>query len=645
MGSIAAIYRLDGQHVEQPVIEGITTRLAHRLPAETNQWLEGPVALEITPHLGPSLLQDIEHIRLTADARIDNRRELAHALGWGDYPLHDISTRDLIVGAYLRWEEACPTYLIGDFAFALWDARRQCLFCARDHMGLKPFYYTQTNDFFACASEITPLLSLPGVTAEINEHRVADYLMQMYEDVENTFYTSIQRLAPAHTLTITPEKQSARRYWRLDPSTTEHLPSDEAYAERFRALFEDAVQSRIGTLKTTGSMLSGGFDSSAITCVARTLLPTHGTSALDTFSLVFSTIPHSDEQPYINAVLAQGGYRANFIQGDQLNPLRDLETMLTYTEEPFFTPNLFLYGALYAQAQERGIQVLLDGFAGDNVVSHGTRYLTELATRGRWLKLLREMHRITSLRGMSRKRGYAYLFSDFVWNPVLKDTFRKARHAWKKPTLPPEHTPRFIRSDFLQDINWMERARLYGEDVSVASWTNRKEHATDLMSGALPGTYEILNKVGAAFGLTPHLPFTDLRLLTYCLSVPAHQKYKAGQTRAYARKGVASYLPDAVNQRQDKRYLERSLHKGLYETDRSELQAFVFERLAIAKPYIDLEALQTAHRGLFDKDVMSLARRERTPILSIWAAIRLAYWLEMEACRHERMTTHASNRH
>src|SRR5262249_25067173 len=123
---------------------------------------------------------------LTADASIDNRDELISLLGLTNRAPIEMSDSEVILAAYQKWGERCPEKLIGDFAFALWDRRSQVLFCARDHFGVKPFYYYRSDQLFAFASEIKALLCLPEVPRRLNEVRVADYLAGLFDDNEIT---------------------------------------------------------------------------------------------------------------------------------------------------------------------------------------------------------------------------------------------------------------------------------------------------------------------------------------------------------------------------------------------------------------------------------------------------------------------------
>jgi asparagine synthase (glutamine-hydrolysing) len=404
--------------------------------------------------------------------------------------------------------------LLGDFAFALWDARQHRLFCARDHLGLKPFYYVHTAASFAFASEIKALFALPWTPRRPNETRVADYLMQMVQDKEATFYDGILRLPPAHTLTVTPAGLRLQPYWGLDPEREIRYASDADYAEAFRERFVEAVRCRLRSSLPVGTFLSGGLDSSSVTCVAGTLMGADDARPLPTFSLVFDDVRQSDERPYIEAVLAQGGLQPHYVYGDHANPLDELDRMLGHVEEPFFTPSLYLGWQLYRAAQVHGIGVMLDGFLGDSAVAHGDRYLTELAATRRWRTLAREMHTIAGLIG-GRRKGYPRLLRQYILAPLLLEPMHRTWAALTRPELPASPCSRFINSDFARRIGWMARARAFGENVPRTPLSTRQEQMTDLTSGALPGVFEIVNKATAALGVTLRYPFTDRRLLGF----------------------------------------------------------------------------------------------------------------------------------
>ncbi len=407
MSGIAGIYYLDDRPVDRADLERMVDILAHRGPEGADVWCEGFVGLGhrmlwTTPE---SLLEQLPlkdrtgNLILTADARIDNRDELISALSLNDRPAEKITDSDLILATYEKWGDRCPEKLIGDFAFAIWDGRNQKLFCARDHFGIKPFYYYyQPGKVFVLASEIKALYTLPSHPRRINELREAEYLLNILEKA-NTFYQDIFRLPAGHKMTVTHKSIKLCSYWSLDPSRELRLGSNNEYAEAFSEIFTESVHCRLRSAYSIGSTLSGGLDSSSITCAASKLLLHNGNQPLHTFSTVFDEIPECDERSFINAVLVQEKENLipHYINGDHLSPLTDIDRVLWHQDEPFFAANLFLYWNLCRSVKSSGVRILLDGLDGDTVISHGMGYLTELASTGKWFSLTKELIGCTML--------------------------------------------------------------------------------------------------------------------------------------------------------------------------------------------------------------------------------------------------------
>ena len=210
-----------------------------------------------------------QNLVLTADARIDNRDELINELAIAETGHRVVTDSELILAAYARWGEGCPERLVGDFAFAIWDGRNQTLFCARDHFGVKPFYYHRSGRFFAFASEIRALLRLKAISGRVNETKVADFLGRTELDPTTTFYQDLLQLPAAHSMVIGHERSAIRCYWALDGSRELRLKSDDEYDEAFRAHFTRAVRDHVRSAYPIGSLLSGGLDSSSIVAVAK----------------------------------------------------------------------------------------------------------------------------------------------------------------------------------------------------------------------------------------------------------------------------------------------------------------------------------------------------------------------------------------
>ena len=335
MSGIVGIYQRQGEQVSAEQLNSMVESIAHRGTDGSKVWHEGNVGLgHLMLHTTPeSLIEELPFCdrltdtTITADARIDNRNELIDLLDLKRERAEKISDSSLILRAYHKWGRDCPAKLIGDFAFAIWDGREQRFFCARSPMGIKPFYYYCSPTLFAFASEIKALFCLPQITKEINQLRIAYQLTGCFEDEEITFYQDISRLPPAHNLVINRESKTSQEYWALDPNRRLKLGSDREYAEAFRELFVEAVRCRLRSAFPIGSTLSGGLDSSSITCTARKLLA-GSDRELHTFSAIFPNLPKSDlaridERYYMNVVKSGGSLKSHDIRADLLDPLLD----------------------------------------------------------------------------------------------------------------------------------------------------------------------------------------------------------------------------------------------------------------------------------------------------------------------------------
>jgi len=195
--------------------------------------------------------------------------------------------------AYQKWGEDCVNHLFGDFAFAIWDERKQRYFCARDHFGVKPFYYTHIDNEFAFSTSLNELRLNPRVSNELNEIAVGDYLLfGVNQDLSTTIFKDIHRLPPGHTLTVENGSITKRRYWTLEPSDEVRFRDPHSYVERFSELLEQAVRDRVTTDCVAISM-SGGLDSTSLAAITRSQ-----NKDVHAFAVVYDSLIPDEERHY-----------------------------------------------------------------------------------------------------------------------------------------------------------------------------------------------------------------------------------------------------------------------------------------------------------------------------------------------------------
>ena len=614
MSAIAGIYYLDGQQVERTHLAQMVDTLAHRGCDGTGIWNEASIGLGhrmlwTTPESLRERLPSVSQIGnvITADARIDNREELIAALDLTNRPIENIPDSQVILAAYEKWGDRCPERLLGDFAFAIWDERQQRLFCARDPMGVKPFYYYCSSRVFVFASEIKALLCLSEVPRILNEIKVAYHLVPLFEDQAITFYQDILRLPAAHSITVGRETQ-IRRYWSLDPERELQLPSDQDYAESFREIFTEAVRCRLRSAFPIGSTLSGGLDSSSITCTAHQLLAS-GTR-LHTFSAIFPSLSKEDrrwldERRYIKVVEALGGFESHHVHADCHSPL---VKMLWHEDEATPAPNLYMHQALYGAAHQQGIRIFLDGLDGDSTVSHGWGYLKELTLTGKW-QILAEITAISKRYQSSRRR----LLWKYGLKPLIELIMPRSHKGYANPV---------ISSTFAQRVQLTERTQELLSHRAVPTRTARQEHWLGLTSGLHAYALELVDKGASAFSLEARYPFYDRRLMEFCLALPPEQKLHQGWTRLVMRRAMTGILPSEVQWRVHKANLGANFKRKLLEYERGTLEQLI-NKPQIIESYIDVATLRSAYHRYLSQPAQS-----HQDVTTIFAAVTLALWLK-----------------
>ena len=637
MSGIAGIFRRDGGPVSPEALQRMLAAIAHRGPDKQAIWHGGAAGLgncllwttpeavnEVLPRPYPGT-----PFVIAADARIDNRAELREALGLSDD--RNRTDSEYIVEAYKRWGEECPARLIGDYSFVIWDVNERKLFCARDSAGLRSFYYHVTPELFVFASEIKALTTLAEVPADINEARVGDYLINLYEDRAMTFYRDIYRLPPATLLTVTPVSFATRTYWKLDPERELRLGNDAEYTEAFRELFDESVRCRVrawssGTGPTLGSALSGGLDSSAIACTARNLIaePVH------TFSIVFPGLPERDlkvidERPYIERVLQTGHFIPHYIRGDELSPLRDVARVHHHLDEANFAPNLYLHWAMYGAARENGVRIFLDGLDGDTTVSHGFEYLEELARSFRWKTLGAETSLLAAnLFGGAKPRR-------ILWNYCVKEmaplwmfqAYRLLRGRFREVRA----NSTLVHPALTERLDLRRRARRLSP--ARTRHTARGYHHKALNFSLYPHALEMADKATAAFGVEARYPFFDRRLIEFCLALPAEQKMGAGWNRLIFRRAMEGVLPPEIQWRGSKGNLSPNFQRRLLDLDGALLERVAAGDTQATRSYLDQGSLRRA-LDEYRADPMAAGGKNS---IQLFTAANLALWLEQTSFR------------
>ncbi len=552
MSGIAGIYHRDGRPIETAVLDQMVGRLSHRGPDGRGCWVNGRVALgHVMLHSTPEsryerqpLTDRTGHLALTLDGRVDNRDELRVELASKGLLLRDDTDAELVLAAYECWGETAPLHLIGDFAFAIWDERRQRLFCARDHIGIRPFYYYADDRRFLFASELASLLIHPAVPCEPNEGMIGEFLAGEITSQAETLYQVIFRLPPAHSLVLAENRLTVRRYWNLDLQRELRYGNDEAYAEHFRTLFREAVRCRLRSQGPVGSYLSGGLDSSSVVGMAQSLRLDGLAEGqeFETFSLVFPGFP-CDESAYIRDMVQMWNIPSTRVRPERQHRAYFADLAQQDLDFPGY-PNGTMGHPLRALAQEKGIRVLLTGGGGDEWLA-GSFYHAADLLRG-W-RILPAIRRVGPDAGISDPHEIARTAVECGIRPLVPHALRRTL----KRMLGRDGVPSWIAPQFARRIHLAERLAAVSNVSRFANFAQKDIHGT-LTSGWWIHSNEIEERAAFRCGIEERHPLCDRRIVEFALALPEEQRWRGIETKCILRRAMRGLLPESVRRRSTK---------------------------------------------------------------------------------------------
>jgi asparagine synthase (glutamine-hydrolysing) len=562
MSAICAIYGFDQAPVPCSAIDRLLDAM-QGCGSEAGRWApetpEAPVALgcrpmRVTPedvYYHPPIRSSDGQVVLVADARIDNRPELAGSLGISPAVARERSDAEFILAAYQAWGKDCPRRLIGDFTFAIWDQRKRWLFCGRDGMGLRVLFYPVSPQRIALATLPQALFALGDVPARLNQQKVAEALV-LLQDPESSFFAGVKRLGPGHTLTARADGIQTERFWSPEPPRNIVLGSDLEYVEAFNAVFDQAVQARVRSTGPVGISLSGGLDSSAVAASAAAQLGDQG-RRLYAFHAAprvgFQVEPGwgfvADESAQVEALAAMySNLDLRVYRTDGRTPFDSAEQRYRMAGLPPRNPsNLPWYEAIFSMAQAAGITVMLTGDRGNNTISYdGVRSLRDMARRGHWGHVWREAQALAR----AQRAGRREVLRDQVLLPLLPGWLtsgRAGKHAKQTAAAIADYSA--ILPEFAVSSGVAERVGAAGtESLSALRAGSVAQRVMGLTSPA--DSPDLLNGYRPWFGIETRDPTADLRVVEYCLAIPASQYLRGGRTRWLIRRALQGRVPEQV---------------------------------------------------------------------------------------------------
>jgi asparagine synthase (glutamine-hydrolysing) len=439
-----------------------------------------------------------ERFWLLGRIRLDERDDLCAVLSASETEPDAL----LCVRAYARWGQNCVDHLRGDFCFALWDEVRQTLFCARDHLGVRPMFYGRVKNNWLVSDSLDTVARCSGLTRELDDLWIADFLINGYcVDFDRTVYKDIKRLAPAHTLVASRGGSAVKRYWTLELDEPIAYRHESEYLDHFHEVLARAVKDRLPPGRV-GIKMSGGLDST--TLAAKALEVTGDASRVVAFTNYFEhLIP--DEEPHFSALVAKKLKLTHILLAvdDAYDP--QLSDLNIQTQEPGGPSARNTFRRVVETEMASQTKVWFYGEGPDNALTFEWQsYLRWLIDRRDWVRL-----------------GYAV--AQYVRDKQAREwlmTIKKLSLRFSPAEMIAQPgVPQWMHKDLVKRLDLGARAHdsvyLRGQTHpwrprAIASFTNASwQPYLEYHDAATSGT-----------SLDCRHPFLDLRVLTFMLRTP-----------------------------------------------------------------------------------------------------------------------------
>lgn len=621
MCGIAGIAGPLGPEAAADKIGRMLTAMAHRGPDGDGLWQDptGGCSLGhkrlaiIDPEGGHQpLCNEDQTIWVTFNGCIYNYRDLARELRQRGHRLRTHSDTEVIVHAYEEWGDQCVNRFNGMWAFGLWDSRKRRLFCSRDRVGVKPFYFSNHGDTFTFASEIKALLAGGAVDASVNPTGLRQYLCFQFCLDQTTLFENVTKLPPGHNLIWEPGGEPIiSRYWNIE-FAIDDAHDEDYFVDRLKWLLESAVRLRLVSDVELGAHLSGGMDSSAVVGLSRLLL---GDTPLKTFTGAFDEGHAFDETRHAKLVAEAAGteYLETFITPQDFTD--SIEKIIWHMDEPAAGPGVFPQYFLNKLAKDH-VKVVLGGQGGDEIFIGYARYLVayleeclkgaiqDTADRADYVVTLG-----TIIPSLPTLENYVPMLKEFWRKGLFEDGTRRYfrlmnRLPASRGLLAPEH----------QDPNeqTFEEFRAVFEAPGPAAKINRILNFDTQTH--LQALLHVEDRTSMAWGIESRVPLLDYRLIELMVSVPPDIKFRNGQLKHIFKRTVKNLVPEPIIKRRDKMGFPVPLNKWLAGPLRDFVADILLSQRSRQRDIFNPAALEEA---LISEPQFSRA---------VWGALSLELW-------------------
>ncbi len=457
------------------------------------------------------------------------------------------SDTEVILAAYRVYGTDCVKHFKGMFAFVLWDGEK--LFCARDHFGIKPFYYAWQDGVFYFASESKALLPFLS-ELKTNRQAFVEYVTFQYPMGEQTLFEHVHQLEAAHAMVITPDGSKTWRYWDVHHQI-DYSRSEAYFENRLEELVSESVALHLRADVNVGAYVSGGVDSSLIGVLASEEKQT----PLPFFHGRFLEGEQYDESPYAVSVAEKSGSKLHVCDITANDFERTFQKVMYHLDFPVAGPGVFPQ-YMVSEMAAKHVKVVLGGQGGDEIFGGYARYV--IAYFEQCIK--------AAIEGTYKKGRFVVTAESIIPNLEVLNAYKSLlKRFWSKglfESLEKRYFSLVNRAPDLEheaQLSDAERNDVYNKFSNVfnAAKFERAESYFDSMTHfdfkcLLPGLLHVEDRMSMAHGLEARVPFLYHPLIEFMATVPANIKFENGRMKHLLKQTFSSMLPSKVLERKDK---------------------------------------------------------------------------------------------
>lgn len=566
MSGICGIVNFNKKPIDPEILKKMVGFIDYRGPDGITYWIDGNVGLvnlafNTTPE---SLLEEQplidEDLVLTADARVDNRKELINSLknkGYLNGKTH--TDADLILAAYKCWEEECTKHIIGDFAFVIWDESKEKLFMARDTMGLRQLFYTFHENSLYFASALQPVVhSLPKIPS-LNIQLMQDFLRRSFNLWPcQTIYNKVFRVPPAHSITAKSNHLNRKLYYVFGQEPKPDFSNDKEWIDGFYDLLDEILMNYMRSMDPVGIWVSGGLDSSALACQIYHLREKNqNLPEIKFISAVFNETPSADEKVYFDSVVNYcKGTPAKYVVSDNLWAFSELGTDDNFPlDEPEVWEMRGYSREVMKATRKEGCSVYFTGLGCDDLIGQAF-YHIPLALRD------------VRLKDWFQESYWFKKIGKFGWAELL---FK----AYLLPFVPTNLVNKIVNHLTSHKTLWLDKnykitdkniCKFPKEFFISKGLDNYGSKAYQMLRNpSMMSSFDFFGLMAFHNNLELRQPYFDRRIMEFLIKIPPHLRSFNGVTRVLLRKSMKAKMPESVRTRKNKKTPMELYYRGFHK--------------------------------------------------------------------------------